>query len=200
MNEIAEQRIRPGKTGYWIALLIFLLGCGGSGWLLYSGISGVAAGLERVTGPGSGDVDLDKTGTYTVFYEYESVLEDGSRLVWFSEPPPMQVTLTTPAGAEIPMETSVGNFNYDTGARAGRSIGKFEVTEVGIHTLEIDYDEGPENLVLALGHEKGKATIKTVFGIIGILVSGMIASIIFIIVVIMRSRSKNRLREAGVQV
>jgi hypothetical protein len=195
---MADQRIRPGKTGYWIALLILVLGCGGSGWLLYDGISSLSEGLVRVVVPGETEITLDKTGTWTVFHESPSVV-DGQT---YNAPIPnsAQISLRSPDGDEIPMSFSVGNYDYDLPGRSGVSIGSFRVDQAGQYTLSAEW---PPNVpggetVLALGHEKGKATVKTVFGIIGILVSGAIASLIFLIVVILRSRSKNRLQEAGV--
>jgi hypothetical protein len=202
VNAIDNQRVRPGKTGYWIALLIFLLGCGGSGYLLYDGISSLADGLVRAevpTVPANPLVTFDKAGTWTVFHESPSVL-DGQT---YNAPLPdgTSVFLLGGPGDEIPMTPAVGSLTYDLAGRSGVAIGRLNVDNPGDYTLVVEYPPGAPSdpTVLAFGHEKGKATIKTVGGIAGILASGFIAMIIFLIVLIMRSRSKNRLREAGVQ-
>ncbi len=198
----AQQKVRPGRAGYVIAALIFLLGGAASGFVLYDGIRGLTKGLVRATGPGSSPVTLDRSGTWTVFYEHQTVLDDGRAVVLTDTPSPLLVTLVSSDGNEIPMDSSTGEFSYSTGERAGRSIGSFGVDEAGDYTLEIDYprDLGPPQVVLALGHEKGKATLRTVFGTIGLFASGFIAFVIAVLVFIMRWRSKNRLREAGIPV
>jgi hypothetical protein len=199
VNAIAEQRVRPGKTGYWIALLIFVLGVGGSGYVLYDGISSLGEGLVRAEVPGQTEITLDEAGSWTVFHESPSVFEGQT----YNAPLPdgTSVSLIEKSGDEIPMTPSVGSLTYDLAGRSGVAIGRFSVDQPGEYTLSVESPADPSSdpTVLALGHEKGKATIKTVGGIAGILASGFVAMIIFLIVLIMRSRSKNRLREAGVQ-
>jgi hypothetical protein len=199
VNATADQRVRPGKIGYLIALLILLLGCGGSGYLLYDGITSLTEELTRVVVPSESSIALDKAGTWTVFHESPSILDGRT----FNAPFPdgATVTLVGEGGDEVPMSAPVGNFNYDFAGRSGVAIGRLEVDQPGTYELRVEYPAGApsDETVLALGHEKGKATTKTVLGIAGILVSGFVAMIIFLIVVIMRSRSKNRLQQAGVQ-
>jgi hypothetical protein len=198
VNAIAEQRVRPGKTGYWIALLIVVVGVGGSAWLLFDGFGGLSDGLVRAVVPGETQVTLEE-GTYTVFHESPSVV-DGQT---YNAPLPDAAEVFVTSGSErISMVPSLGNYNYNLPGRSGRSIGSFRVAQPGNYSLIVEYPPTApsDETVIALGHEKGKAAVKIVLGIAGILGSGFIAMLIFLIVVIMRSRSKNRLREAGVQV
>jgi hypothetical protein len=197
VNAIAEQRVRPGKTGYWIALLIFVLGVGGSGYALYDGISSLSEGLVRAVVPSELTPVSLEAGSYTVFHESPSVFEGQT----YNAPLPAALDVYLLDGEErIPMSPSVGSLTYDLPGRSGRSIGRFEIERAGEYRLGADVRSvaGGE-WVIALGHEKGKATVKTAAGIAGVLASGLIAVLIFVIVLIMRSRSKNRLREAGVQ-
>lgn len=194
---LVAQRVRPRRIGYLVAVLVFLLGAVPSAFLLASGISGLSKGLIRAGGPGQITVELDKPGTWTVFYEYR-VADGPVTYVTAPEPPPMEVTLTSATGDVMGMAPSIGQFDYNTATRSGTSIGSFRIDEPGPYELEIRYlQEGPEQVFLALGHEKGKATIKTVFGGIGIAVSGAIGFIIFVIVLILRVRSKSRLEQAA---
>lgn len=195
---VAQQQLRPRRTGYLIAVLVFLLGAVPSVLLLVSGISGLTKGLVGAEGPGHVAIELDQPGTWTVFYEYR-VANGPSTYVSSPEPPPMQVILTSESGAITGMDPSTGQLDYNTGTRSGTSIGSFRIDEPGRYDLDISYlDDGPEQVFLALGHEKGKAAVKTVFGVIGIAVSGAIGLIIFIIVLILRVRAKNRLERASV--
>lgn len=195
-GSVGEQRVRPPRTRYLIAVLVFLLGAVPSAWILASGISGLTQGLIRAGGPGTIGIELDKPGTWTVFYEYR-VATGPVTTVTTPDAPPMEVTLTSPSGEVMVMGASTGTFNYNTSTHSGVSIGSFSIDEPGSYELGIRYlDDGPEQVNLALGHEKGKATLKTVFGGIGIAVSGAIAFIIFIIVLILRVRSKSRLEQA----
>ncbi len=194
---VVEKRVRPPRTRYLIAVLVFLVGAVPSAFLLASGISGLAKGLVRAEGPGQVEIQLDKPGTWTVFYEYR-VAEGPVTFVTAPEAPPMEITLASPSGEVMEMAPSTGTFNYTTSTRSGVSIGSFRIDEPGPYDLEIRYlGEGPEQVFVALGHEKGKATLKTVFGGIGIAVSGAIAFIIFIVVLILRVRSKSRLEQAA---
>ena len=196
-GSVVEQRIRPPRTRYLIALFVFLLGALPSAWILASGISGLTKGLIRAEGPGTTAIELDKPGTWTVFYEYR-VATGPVTSVTAPDAPPMEVTLTAPSGEVTVMGASTGTFNYNTSTHSGVSIGSFRIDEPGSYELGIRYlEEGPEQVNLALGHEKGKATIKTIFGGIGIAVSGAIAFIIFIVVLILRVRSKSRLEQAA---
>ena len=194
---VEEQRIRPGRLGYFIALVIFIAGLVPSIFLLTSGISALTEGLIRAEGPGQVRIELDKPGTWTVFFEHR--VADGPVTYSTSpEPPPLGITMTSESGETQEMSPSVGQFDYSTSTRSGTSIGRFVIDEPGSYTLTIDYaGTDPEQISIALGHEKGKATLKTVFGGIGIAVSGGIAFIIFLIVLILRSRSKNRLQQAA---
>ena len=199
MNAPVDQRVRPGKTGYWIALLILILGCGGSGYLIYDGISSIADGLVRAVVPGETPITLDKAGTWVVFHESPSIV-DGQTLD-APIPDSAEISLETPSGDRIPMSFSFGNYNYNLGGRSGVSIGSFRIATPGDYTLVAEWPPTAPSgeTVISMGHEKGKAAVKTIGGIIGVLVSGALASLIFLIVVIMRSRSKNRLLEAGTQ-
>ena len=194
---VAEQRIRPGRGGYLIALLIFVAGVVPSVLLLTSGISALTEGLIRAGGPGQVAIELDKPGTWTVFYEYR-VADGPVPYTRSPEPPPLAIGLISARGERREMSSSVGQFDFSTGTRSGTSIGMFVIDEPGSYTLAIDWaGTNPQQVYLALGHEKGKATLKTVFGGIGIVASGGIALIIFVVVLILRSQSKNRMQQAA---
>lgn len=191
----AEQRVKPGRVGYLIALAIFLAGAIPSALAFSSGLSGLTEGLIRVIVPGETVVTLDKSGTYTVFHENPSVV-DGQTFSSSVPPNALQVSITSEGGDSITMGPAGGTFTYNLSGRSGVSIGSLRVDEPGDYVLAATYSAaGPtEQTVIALGHEKGKATIKTVFGAIGFFASGGIATIIAIVILVLRSRSKSRLQ------
>src|SRR5438552_18390982 len=63
---------------YYFAILVFLAGFAGSAVLTYRSGQKLYAwkdALLRVTAPGEHDLSLAEPGRYTVFYEYEGVLD-----------------------------------------------------------------------------------------------------------------------------
>jgi hypothetical protein len=92
-------------------------------------------GYQRVPVPGGGSVELDETGTYTLYYEQPPSLVGTS---YFSA---SELAVIDPRGAQLPIVVGNTSSSYDFGDHSGRSIGTFRADVAGtyrIRTVESD--------------------------------------------------------------
>ena len=195
-------RIRPGKVWYLLAALLLLIGygalAGGVGHLV-SSIAKSVAGAGRVVVPGSGTVTLDEPGEYTVHYEYRSVVA-GKVYRSPEAAPALECRLVfTDDGTEVPLRPASMSHTYEYGSRAGESILGFHADRAGVYELSAEYpegEEGPNEIVLAVG---GAFPVGSIFGLfagIGVLMlCGIAALVIFLVTLLRRASCKQRLRE-----
>jgi hypothetical protein len=61
-------KLRPARAWYWVALVVFLAGAGWLGGGLYLLVERVDS-FQRVPLPGEGEVSLDHSGGYVIYYE-----------------------------------------------------------------------------------------------------------------------------------
>lgn len=186
---LAVPRPGPGKRGYFVAALLFLVLFVPSLLLFLNGLNGITKGLTRVVIPGATTVELEP-GTWTVFYEYSGEFQG----VTFNQSrrDPAMTAVVTGDHAERPVVPSPASFNYNIGGHAGYSIGQFSVDEGGMYTFEAelaDADDGEEYL-LALGQDVGRYTVFLVLGIFGMIAAGLVAFIVWLVVFILRHRAK----------
>ena len=187
----------PGRKWYLIALLVFLLIFVPSLLGFLDGFDGITNGLTRVSVPGETSVELEP-GTWTVFYEHTGEFE-GETITTTQQAPEMQAVALAPDGSQIPVQPSNASFNYNVGGHAGYSIGEFEVAEAGTYRFQtrLSDPDDPEQYVLALGKDLGRFTVSLALGVVGMIGAGFLAFIIWLIVIILRSRAKKRAQMAG---
>jgi hypothetical protein len=126
---------------YVVAALLFLAGGAGAAWVLWSGISGIGESFVRVTVPGSGDVQLDKPGTYTIFHETESAID--GHLTSVPSLDGITITVTDEAGgASIPVKPASINSTYTIDGHSGKSVLSFNAPHPGRYLLKAVYDDG----------------------------------------------------------
>lgn len=189
----------PGRKWYVVAALVFVLIGGPALYASLQGLDGITNGLMRTPVPGQTEVELEP-GTWTVFYEYSGEFE-GVTYNSTRTSPTMLITVSGEDGA-IPVTGSTGSFNYNIGGHAGFSIGQFKVDEPGTYTFEAALSDpsDTEEYLLALGKDLGKSTVLLAVGVVALIGAGAIALLIFLIVIIMRSRAKSRMKAAGYSV
>ena len=66
------------RSWYGVAVLVLFAGIGAAVWTMLSGLSGLDSALTRIVVPGSRVLTLNEAGAYTIYHEYESVI-DGLR-------------------------------------------------------------------------------------------------------------------------
>ena len=106
----------------------------------------------RVVVPGSHELEL-KSGTYTVFYEYNSSV-GGVAYSTSEYLDGMVVTVRSQDGSGVvPVKDTSTNSNYQIGSRAGASMFQFHIDEPGTYVLTARYEDGSTkpSVVLAVG-------------------------------------------------
>ena len=128
-SEAPPARLRPGRVWYWVALLVFLAAMAwlGLGLVL---LNDRIDSFQRVAAPGSGEVSLDHSGDYVIYYEGPGAAEGNV--------PPFNITVTpvsAPAAVQSldPYTTSV---SYSFGSREGRAVLTLEVAQPGTFVIE----------------------------------------------------------------
>ena len=124
-----QAKIRPGRIWYLVGLLVFL---GGVAWLVV-GIVSVFSHVNsfpRVAVPAGGQVSLDHSGGYVIYYEGPGA--QSGRI------PPFQVRVTpASAGAAVrSLAPYSGSLTYSNGSHQGSAVLTLQVTHPGRFTVE----------------------------------------------------------------
>ena len=134
-SEAPPARLRPGRVWYWVALLVFVAGMA---WLVLGLVllNGQIDSFQRVAVPGSGEVSLDHSGDYVIYYEGLGAAE--------GKIPPFDVTVN-PAAAPAAVQSldvySGVGLTYSFGAREGSAVLTLEVAQPGTFVIEVT--DGP---------------------------------------------------------
>ncbi len=169
---MALQRNGPTRIGYLISVVVFGIGIIGGIALVVVfalGIIRLGSDLERVVVPGSQELELSETGTYTIFYEYESTV-GGVDYSTGSTPPNLRIEIErVDDGADIPVRSAGFSTNYDLWDRAGESIRRFDVDRPGTYLITAEYADGSdgEEIVLAIGEGVGRGILTSVGAFLG---------------------------------
>ena len=161
------------------------------------GLDGITEGLTRVQVPGETAVSLEE-GTWTVFYEWSGEFQ-GETFSTSSEFPGMEAVVIDDGGEQIPVTPSNASFNYNIGGHSGFSVGEVDIPAAGEYVFaarSLDPTDS-QPFVVALGKDIGQSTVLLVIGVIGMIGAAAIAFVIWLIVIILRSRAKKRMRTAG---
>jgi len=153
----------PGRSWYWIAAAIFVIGAGAAAIFLWSRLAGLEGQLTRVLVPGTTDVALAEPGTYTIFHERVSVLD--GRYYTTDSVSGLTVAVTAiPADTPVALTVPGASTSYEIAGRSGASILAFEIAEPGSYRLSAGYDDGRQEpkTVLAIG----QGFVAKLFGII----------------------------------
>ena len=187
----------PSRKWYLIPLLLVLLVGVPSVLSFVKGLDTITNGLTRVRVPGETPVTLE-AGDWTVFYEWRGEFE-GESFTGSSEFPGMQAAVFSEDGDEIPVTSATSDFNYNIGNKAGYSVGSFHIDESGEYVFAARHTDpaNTQEYVLALGKDIGRATVQLVFGVIGMIVAGAVAFVVWLVIFIVRIRAKRRREAAG---
>ena len=161
---MSEYKLKPTRWYYILALIIPIIACGMTTWLVYRSIPTLpgaldAVGIQNLTQvvvPGSAEITFPKAGAYAVYYEYRSVI-DGVSYIKNKYPPNIDCRLTSKdTGAEITFNQDYieGNM-YETQnrERVGVLIKSISIEKPGHYNFSCYYPgnkTGPE-IVLAVG-------------------------------------------------
>jgi hypothetical protein len=120
----SPRKVRPGRAWYLLALAVFL----GGAALLVAGLLGVKGqvdGFQRVPLPQGGQVSLDRSGGYVVYYEAPGATS--------GQIPSFNVTVApASAGASAKsLQSYAADMTYSFGSRQGRAVLTLQVSHPG---------------------------------------------------------------------
>ena len=122
-------KLRPGRVWYWVALLVFL---GGATWVAVGlvTLNNKIDSFQRVAIPGIGEVSLDHSGGYVIYYEGPGAA-DGNV-------PAFDVTVTAASAlaAVESLEAYSSGLSYSFGSREGRAVLTLGVAQPGWFEIE----------------------------------------------------------------
>lgn len=160
------QDIRPGRWYYGLAAVVFISGWVLFGLFLYRNLSGISSKLQQVVVPGKSELSLNRPGSYTIYYEQESVV--GSKVYSTSRSlSGLECTVTAKAtGEEVALSRAAVSSRYSVGGRSGYSVFDFKIDRPGIYEIAAQYPEGQEGpeVVLAVGQGFTMRVLTTIFG------------------------------------
>lgn len=190
----------PGRKWYLVAFLVFFVIAVPALLGFLNGLDGITEGLTRVTVPGETSVELD-AGQWTVFYEHTGEFE-GRSFVTSADAPGMTMSVIGAGGEQVPVRSSTSSLEYAVGGRVGYAVGEFDIDEPGTYSVEVFLSEqdDAEQYVLALGKDVERSTILLVVGVIGMIAGAGLAFLIWLIVILLRSSAKRKMRAAGYSV
>ena len=188
------KKIQPGRIWYLVAVLVFV---GGAAWLT-AGLLSLASQIDsfpRAPIPQGGQVSLDHSGGYVVYYEGPGA--QSGHIPSFQ----VRVIPASPGAAVrslVPYTTSV---TYGFGSHQGRAVLTLQVDKPGRFTVETPGQPSlPAGSDLAFGDS-------VVGGIVGIAVpsallmlvgfAGFIAILVIRLVQVSRARSAARMAAGG---
>ncbi len=173
-----SERTSPPRWHYAVGALVVLAGVVAFGVALWIEIDGYKPNI-RVVVPGTHEIELNPSGKWTIYYEYDSIVEhlvfNSSRtlegllvgVTRVGDPGPLDLTRVTERES------------YETGRFAGSSILTFDAPTEGMYEITGAYPgqfQGSESIVLAIGRPGLLRPVVTVaiFLVAGVLIGGFV--------------------------
>jgi len=159
-----NQNVKPNRWYYGLAVFVFVIGCFLFGLFLFKRLNELMDSLTRVVVPGKAEIALSEPGTYTVFYEYQSVV--GNRVYSTGEAlSGLECEIVSKdTGSQIPVSRSSTDLEYSFGSRKGVSVLEFTIEKSGVYEFSGWYPEGRSEIVLAIGYGLIGKIVRTIVG------------------------------------
>lgn len=194
-----HQTVRP--SGWWYALAGALLvaataiGIWGGASVVLRVISDFKS-ITRVVMPGQAVMPLEK-GSYVISHEYRSVVA-GRRFRTSPELGGVTCRLVhADSGQPVALRPLRGSFHYTIGSHEGEGLWRFEVPEDGSYVLIAERASGgaaAREFVLAVGPPfPWRHLVGGILAVVGAAFLFLGAVAVFLVVIILRSKSKRRL-------
>lgn len=179
----------PGRIWYAIALLILVAGSIAAGVFVYMRLDGLTRELVQVIVPGEADVTFNQPGTYTIYFEQESVVNG---LIYRSEGDIAGLVVRLRSASEAPITLVAPSFssNYSIGGRVGEAVLVGTITEPGPYHLSASYADGrtgPE-AVLAIGTGVPTKIITAILVALGIAFCSVLMAVVIAVVTFVKRR------------
>jgi hypothetical protein len=176
------------RVGYVLAAICLLAGMAVAAWLASSAYSDLQTAMTRVVVPGSGDLNLEESGNYTIYHEAESIID--GKLYSASDIGGLRVDVTDAGGQRVVLATPGFSTRYTIGSRRGRSMLTFVILLPGHYRISAAYPDGKTEpqTVLAVGHDFFSRLFATIFGAIGSVFVGFAAALTLALTTYFRRR------------
>ena len=183
-------KIRPSRWLYVISFAL-ILGAVLVGFLIGADVLNMQDRLQRVVVPGESEITITESGEYTIFYEYQSIVNSKSFSTEKELPNLEYKLIAKTTGSQIPL-TSTGSrqTTYEGPSHSGVSTFNFDIESPGIYEFSAWYLNGQnsEKVVFAIGQ---KLPIAKLFGSIALIFLMIIAGvIIFIVIFVKKQKAK----------
>jgi len=181
------------RSPLWFVLagVIAIAGFVAAGLQVYSGIGAVEGRLMQVVMPGSAVLNLKEPGTYTIYYERQSVVD--GRVYAGSGVGGLRLSMRGPGGDDVRLVANSGGASYKFGSREGRSIYSFTATTAGEHRITGTLPDGRSEPKVVLAVETGLlgGMARMIGGAIGLAFGGLlIAGILVAVTLWQRHKAK----------
>ena len=189
--------MKPSRWFYGLAVLVFLVGAALAARSVVQAMDGVRD-APRLVMPGAGEVTLSEPGTYTLFYEYRSVIGETAYLA--PEHAALRVTVTArDTGERVPVTAGGAASNYSVAGHAGVSLVRFRVDRPGVYRIEAAYQDGQDGprFVLAVGRGAALGVIRHVFVGVGAGLGGGVLALAIAAVIYVRRRKASHRSSGG---
>jgi hypothetical protein len=195
-----SSEIRPSRNYYTFAGVVVLLGVGLFAWTIWKGVGGIGGKLQQVAAPGKSDLTLAAPGSYTIFYEPESVFNNQVYSTGGKVSAIECTVVSKSTGAPVKLSHSTANATYSFGGRSGQSVFDFQIDRPGVYELTSNYPEGQQGpeIVLAVGHGVNEGMVVAVFGgLASLFGSFILGGAIVFITAVKRHNAYKRLQAQG---
>ncbi len=180
------RKVRPGRIWYLVALLVFL---GGVAWLVIGllALSSQIDSFQRVPVPQGGQVSLDHTGGYVIYYEGPGASSGNV--------PRFQIrVIPASSGAAVQsLETYSGSVTYTFGSHEGRAELTLQVGHPGRFAIEVPGSPSlPANADLAFGAPLAGGIVGIALPTVLLMLAGLAGLVvIFVIRIVKTSRARS---------
>ncbi|WP_223592666.1 hypothetical protein [Neobacillus bataviensis] len=170
---------QPSKKRYAVAGLLLLLGLVLCLVSLFSLLSGKKDD-KQLTIPGNKSLVFEEKGTYTIFFEYQTVI-DGKKVESDKDPSGVDVSIKEKSADQSVKLESYNGSSYSLNGHKGISVYRFQIDHPGTYEISAGYTgtEKPE-MVLTVKKEFMKYILFIVLGFLAGSFLGVIAIILFI--------------------
>lgn len=181
----------PGRWVYVVAVLIAAAGLAICGAAIYHGVISLTHGFRQFVVPGETTITFERTGNYTIYHEYRSVI--GNRIYHTDEAMSgLECEVReTGTGRVIPIRTARASSTYQIGGREGRGLFEVRIDKPGTYEFRGRYAPGFEgpSTVLAVGMASIFRFVALVFGGLAALFTCGIVALLIVLYTFVRRRA-----------
>jgi hypothetical protein len=183
----------PGRIWYAFALLVLIAGSIAAGVYVYTRLNDVARQLVQVIVPGEADLTFSEPGTYTIYFEPESVV-NGKVYRTSGDIAGLVVRLHSSDGEPVNLVAPTLSSNYSIAGRQGEAVLTGTIDEPGDYHLTAAYVDArnePE-AVLAIGLGVPTKIITAILMTLGIAICSLLFAVVVVIVTFVKRRRAMR--------